>query len=243
MMSIEPARVVELRRYALHPGAREALIELFDRELVETQEAVGMHVLGQFRDLDDPDAFVWLRGFSDMPARKHALEAFYGGPVWKQHAAAANATMIDSDNVLLLRPVSSLALDTDHRPAPGSTVSPPGLLVATIYPLREPSTGEFPAFFAGEVEPALQKAGISVLATYATEHSVNTFPALPVRDEEEVFVWLTIYVDEAEHARRVAELEQSSTWSDRISPALTEHLDGQPEVLRLTPTSRSLVHG
>ena len=64
------------------PRARETLIGLFDRELVESQETVGVAVLGQFRDLDDPDAFVWLRGFADMDARRRGLEAFYGGPVW-----------------------------------------------------------------------------------------------------------------------------------------------------------------
>ena len=107
-----------------------------------------MHVLGQFRDLDDPDSFVWLRGFNDMPTRKRALEAFYDGPVWKQHAAAANATMIDVDNVLLLRPLSVFALETNgRRPAPGSTESQPRLLVATIYPLRRPTAGDLPAFF------------------------------------------------------------------------------------------------
>src|SRR6185436_19195944 len=47
-------RVVELRQYTLHPGMRDVLIDLFDREFVETQEALGMTVLGQFRDLDDP---------------------------------------------------------------------------------------------------------------------------------------------------------------------------------------------
>ena len=50
--------VVELRQYTLKPGSRDALIELFDREFVETQEALGMAVLGQFRDLDDPERFV-----------------------------------------------------------------------------------------------------------------------------------------------------------------------------------------
>ncbi len=236
-------RIVELRRYALQPGARETLIELFDRELVETQEEVGMHVLGQFRDLDDPDAFVWLRGFSDMSSRKRGLEAFYGGPVWKQHAAAANATMIDSDNVLLLRPLSGLSLDPDDRPAPGSAATASGMLVITIYPLLEPTAGEFPAFFAREVEPALQEAGIRLLATYATEHSENTFPGLPVRDDVEVFVSMTIFAHEADHSGRVSELEESPAWCDRISPALAQYLDGQPEVLRVTPTSRSLLHG
>ena len=61
--------VVELRRYTLHPGTRDTLIELFDREFVETQEVLGMQVLGTFRDLDDPDQFVWLRGFESMAVR------------------------------------------------------------------------------------------------------------------------------------------------------------------------------
>jgi len=41
-----------------------------------------MCILGQFRDLDDPDCFVWMRGFADMETRKGALESFYRGPVW-----------------------------------------------------------------------------------------------------------------------------------------------------------------
>jgi NIPSNAP len=89
--------VIELRRYALHPGARDTLIELFERELVEPQEAVGMRVLGTFRDVDDPDSFVWIRGFADMAARGAGLQAFYGGSVWAEHRDAANATMIDSE--------------------------------------------------------------------------------------------------------------------------------------------------
>src|SRR5881396_4339765 len=72
--------VVELRQYTLHPGMRDTLIELFDREFVEPQEALGMKVIGQFRDLERPDRFVWLRGFSDMPSRKQMLADFYGGP-------------------------------------------------------------------------------------------------------------------------------------------------------------------
>src|SRR4051812_11897651 len=89
--------IVELRQYTLYPGKRDVLIELFDREFVDSQEALGIKIIGQFRDLDNPNRFVWLRGFSDMPSRKRALEAFYGGSVWKAHREAANATMLDSD--------------------------------------------------------------------------------------------------------------------------------------------------
>ncbi|MGH7566210.1 MAG: NIPSNAP family protein, partial [Gemmatimonadota bacterium] len=70
--------VVELRQYTLRPGQRETLIEVFDRHLVEPQEALGMTVIGQFRDGQRPDRFVWLRGFADMESRHRALEALYG---------------------------------------------------------------------------------------------------------------------------------------------------------------------
>src|SRR2546421_11181848 len=83
--------VVELRQYTLRPGQREVLIDLFDRELVESQEAAGMAIVGQFRDLDDPDRFVWIRGFSSMPARARALASFYGGPPLEGHTAPAHA--------------------------------------------------------------------------------------------------------------------------------------------------------
>ena len=242
-MEMETCQVVELRRYALHPEGRETLIELFDREFVETQEAVGMSVLGQFRDLDDPDSFVWLRGFTDMQARKRGLELFYGGPVWKAHASAANATMVDSDNVLLLRPLSGLELDTDRRAAPGSDSIPLGLLAVTIYPLAESAAGSFPGFFARELEPALRQTGVSVLATYITEHSQNTFPALPVRDDRDVFLWMTMFDDEADHARHLAELDRSPMWRDGLAETLPQRLAGSPEVLRLQPTARSLLHG
>jgi NIPSNAP len=115
--------VVELRQYTLHPGQRDVLIDLFDREFVETQEEVGIKVIGQFRELDHPDRFVWLRGFRDMTSRAKALNDFYGGPVWKAHREAANATMIDSDNVLLLRPAlstSGFSLENLRRTPVGS---------------------------------------------------------------------------------------------------------------------------
>ena len=62
------AEVVELRQYTLVPGSRSTLIELFERELIEPQEAAGMVIGGPFIDLEDPNNFVWLRGFTSMDA-------------------------------------------------------------------------------------------------------------------------------------------------------------------------------
>src|SRR6188474_1184891 len=128
--------IIELRQYTLHTGKRDDLIELFDREFVETQEAVGIQVIGQFRNLDDPDQFVWLRGFHDMQARAQSLHAFYSGPVWKTHREAANGTMIDSDNVLLLcpaHPAAGFSFQNGSRPPRDSRAKQRGLVSATIY--------------------------------------------------------------------------------------------------------------
>ena len=53
-------RVLELRQYTLHPMQRDTLVELFDRELLESQETLGIRVVGQFRDADNADRFVWI---------------------------------------------------------------------------------------------------------------------------------------------------------------------------------------
>jgi hypothetical protein len=101
--------IVELRQYTLHPGQRDVLAGIFHEHLVDSQRAVGMEVIATGYDLDDPDRFVWLRGFPDMAARKAGLTAFYGhSEAWRTHGPAANATMIDSSDVLLLHPLTPL---------------------------------------------------------------------------------------------------------------------------------------
>lgn len=191
--------ILELRQYTLHPGQRDVLVDLFERELVESQEAVGMSIIGTFRDLDRPDRFVWVRGFSDMDTRAAALAAFYGGPVWRAHRDAANATMVDSDNVLLLRPADprpGFDLAGALRPPVGAQ-PPPSVVFATI------CYGERPGRLTDPI------------ASFETEPAENTFPALPVRTGEDVFVWFS-----------------------RSDP---DPVPSTMERLRLAPTGRSLL--
>jgi NIPSNAP len=150
--------IVEVRQYTLHPGRRDVLIDLFDREFIESQEALGIKVIGQFRDLGNPNRFVWLRGFRDMPSRAQALKDFYGGPVWKAHREAANATMMDSDNVLLLHPAtptSGFSLGSKTRPPAGSNDIQRELIVATIYYFDAPVDEGFVQFFEKTVKPVV----------------------------------------------------------------------------------------
>jgi hypothetical protein len=229
--------VWELRQYTLRPGQRERLVELFEREFVEPQEALGIGLPGQFRDLDDPDRFVWLRSFPDMESRAAALAGFYDGPVWRAHRESANATMLDSDDVLLLRPAQPFALDGLVRPAPGAW-APAGVLAATICPLPPGEAASLARRFDDEVRPALARLGAPVLAQFLTEPARNTYPRLPVREGECVFVWFAAFVDAAAQAQH-----QLATAADPAVLAWTRRLDAAPEILRLAPTPRSLLRG
>ena len=236
--------IVELRQYTLHSGKRHVLIDLFDREFIEPQEALGMKVIGQFRDLDTRNRFVWLRGFPDMESRAQALQEFYGGPIWKAHREVANATMVESDNVLLLRPASAasgFSLGNSNRRAPGSDEVSQRLIVATIYYFDAPVDAPFVAFFENTLKPALTDSGASILAYFVTEQSKNSFPALPVREGENVFVWFARFNDPATYELQVAALARSPGWRDEVSKELERRLKLAPEIVKLSPTARSLL--
>ena len=238
--------IVELRMYTLHAGRRDEMIRLFEREFVETQEAVGIQVLGQFYDLDDPNRFIWLRGFHDMPARAESLHAFYSGPIWKAHREAANATMVNSDNVLLLglpHGICGFSFKDATRPAAGSRVKQDGFVAATIYYFDAPVDSEFTSVFEGTIRPLLIEAGAAILAYFITEDSPNTYPPLPVREGEHVFVWFAGFPDQDAYKSYLARLRDSDIWKDEIETFLKKHIQGKPEVLRLTPTPRSWLTG
>ena len=233
--------VLELRQYTLHPGQRDVLIELFERAFVETQEAVGIELVGTFRDLDRPDRFVWIRGFPDMPSRAASLQAFYGGPVWQAHRGAANATMIDSDNVLLLRPSgkdSGFAKPTAPRAPAGATVRSHMRVLATIYDVAAPIDDAFRRFFDDELSPVLADARAAPIARLETEPAENTFPRLPVRTGEHVFVWLARFDDDAALRASEERLAASPQWT-ALKPKLDRMLKSPPEHLVLEPTARS----
>jgi hypothetical protein len=231
--------VLELRQYTLHPGRRDALIALFEREFVEPQEALGITIAGTFRDLDDPDRFVWLRGFPDMAARADGLGAFYGGPAWKAHREAANATMVDSDDVLLLRPLGcdqALHAALQARPPVDDAPVAGGVFTITVCPLRAPADDALVHAFDQCIHPWWVGVGGDLLACWVTEPSPNNFPRLPVREGESVIAWLTRFDDAAAQQRHAALLAASGCLA---RPEWRDLLSGEATQRRLAPTPRS----
>lgn len=236
--------VVELRQYKIVHGRRDAMIALFDRTFVESQEAVGARLVGQYRDLDDPDRFTWIRQFESMASRGEALNHFYFGPVWRAHRAAANPMLEDNDNVLLLRPAeagSGFAEPQGVRAPVDAPAPAAGLVVATIHYLwKDPAEG-FAAFFRDRLAPAYAAAGLPVLASFVTETQPNNFPQLPVRQNEKIFVWFTRVADQAAYDRARSSLMRGPAWRRALGPRLDDYEERPAQVLRLAPTSRSLL--
>ena len=224
--------VVELRQYTLVPGRRDELIDLFEAEFVEPQEASGIRIIGTFRDLGDAQKFVWMRSFPDMVARAKSLADFYGGPAWRCHREAANATMLDSDNVLLLRPAwerGEPEIDVRER----SGVDDPGVVQVGIASFAGPIAEPDLAYFRDEVAPRVQASG-TLFACLVTEPATNTFPALPVREGEHVLVWCAGFSSHRHVTAARVELDPiTSVWpgSDAV------------EMLALAPTRRSPLRG
>lgn len=236
-----PHTIVELRQYTLHPDQRDTLIDVFDDHFVEGQEAEGIRVIGQYRDLDDPDRFVWLRSFTDMETRKAALTRFYTGPIWKAHGRLAAGTMVDSDNVLLLRPLrpeTIFAASAMKLPAPGTRGPGNGLLLANIVYVEKNGAVEFGEFFEKELRTPWEQAGASVIAQMVSEHSPNTYSALPVRERENVFVWFSLYADQAALEQHQRALTQSMQWRKAVGKLSSWTYHGI-ETLHLQPTARS----
>ena len=224
----------ELRQYAMKPGRRDELITLFERAFVETQEAAGIRLIGLFRDLDQPDRFVWMRGYPDQAARRPALNAFYNSDHWFAHRAATNATMTCSDDVLLLRPLSSAlapdvaaAVPTGERPGIGVVM----LGVHRLNGPHDPLAETFRTTLAG----ALAEAGVPVGTAGITDPTPNSFPRHPVREGEWVLVWLSRQPDE-----RAADAALARARTDpRLAPLFATTL----QLLRLRPTARSRLQG
>jgi hypothetical protein len=237
--------VVELRQYTLHPGRRETFLELFESTFADPLDATGMTLIGQFRDLDRPERFVWMRGFRDMPSRAKELAAFYDSDLWHAHRNEANASIDDSDNVLLLEPASPTFRfkDIPPRPAAGDAAVRVGLVVATLYYTKADGLSAFGAIFDRSLRGRAEAAGARTVAAYLTSTRENNFPRLPVRVGEHIFVWVAKFASPGAYVAYQGKLTADKQWSGALWPTAREYLIRDPEVLRLTPTPRSRLRG
>jgi NIPSNAP len=228
--------VIELRRYTIKPGQREHFAQYFDTYFPEAFQQLGALAVGQFFERDKKDQFLWLRAFHDMDERAKANSSFYYGPVWKEHRSTLNALIDDSDNVLLLRPVTAERPIT-VLPAVDPVAEPDGargIAVAMIYPVQKGRAEQF----ARDAEPTFAQfraAGVRETGLLCSLDAANNFPQLPIRTDGAFVVWLGIMPDEDALTRTFLPLDESS----RQRLAQSHLLNGPVERVVVTPTKRS----
>ena len=190
-------QVIEFRRYTIKAGEREHFARYFESYFPEAIQQVGAIAFGQFFERADASRFTWIRGFHDMDGRATANGALYGGPLWKEHRDTMNHLMLDSDNVLLLRPLSPErgipvlpAVDPVYEPKGAQ-----GVIVAQIFAVK-PNGIEA---FARQAETAFNEyrsAGAREAGVLVTLDVPNNFPKLPFRTDGPFLVWLGVLKDD-----------------------------------------------
>jgi hypothetical protein len=229
-------QVIELRRYTIKKGEREHFAQYFDTYFPEVLEQLGTIIFGEFFERKNPSAFTWIRGFHSMDDRAIANAVFYYGPVWKEHKSTMNNLLIDSDNVLLLRPLT---------PERGLIILPAvdpitevndarGIAVAQIFAVQANSVEEF-AKEAEATFASYRAAGVREAGVLVTLDVPNNYPQLPIRTDGPYLVWLGILKDNQMLKNEFTPL------AERSLPALsaTGLIRGTPELVVLDPTHRS----
>lgn len=188
--------VIELRRYTIVPGGRQQFGRYFDTYFPEAFQQAGAVALGQFHERERPDGYTWIRGFRNWAARAVANQAFYDGPVWQEHRQAVNRYIVDSGNVLLLRPLYPDS-DLPALRAVDPVAEPLGACGVVVAQLLRPAAGRLDACalaaessFAGYRGHGVTEAGILVSITEA-----NNFPRHPVREDGPWLVWIGVLRD------------------------------------------------
>jgi NIPSNAP len=228
-------QVVEFRRYTIRDGEREHFARYFESYFPEAFQQLGAVAVGQFLERGNDSRFTWLRAFHNMDDRAKVNALFYYGPLWKEHAATLNSLMTDSDNVLLLRPLSRergiiiLPAVDPVKEKKGAQ----GIAIAQIFAVKEGNVDAF-AQQAESTFVRYREAGAREAAVLVTLDAPNNFPQLPVRTDGPYLVWLGIVENESSLKSFTHLLE-----SAQQSLSGTDLLKAAPEIVVLDPTKRS----
>ena len=228
-------QVVEFRRYTIRDGEREHFAQYFESFFPEAFQQLGAIAIGQFLERGKNSRFTWLRAFHTMDERAKVNALFYFGPLWKEHAATLNSLMTDSDNVLLLRPLSRernitvLPAVDPVKEEKGAQ----GIAIAQIFALKAGCVDAF-AQQAESTFGRYREAGAREAAVLVTLDAPNNFPQLPVRTDGPYLVWLGIVENESSLKSFTRLLESAQQPLSR-----TDLLRAAPEIVVLDPTKRS----
>jgi len=224
--SNQKIKVLELRNYLLKPNMADEFSSYFNKHFVNPMTELGGYTLGQFKIAGINDRFVWLRGFTDMSKRVKFLNDFYiKSPAWNEFGPGANAMMINSDNVYLLRPLNNGKNVTEQIEAISSNVlqTDNGITVIDFY-ICNSTIHKAIDLFNTSYLPFLKTLNIENISLWISEMSENDFPRLPVFQDKNLLVTITGYKDEKEYQAKQKEIKaMPAGLKDSMLEIITTH--------------------
>jgi hypothetical protein len=230
----QPIKILELRNYVIKPGQRDKFISYFESNFIDSQNAIGGYILGQFRVKDADDNFFWIRGFNDMASRSRYLPEFYRGAFWKQRRDYVNEMLINNDNVYLLKPLS-LSEDLPDAAINSNEFAKKKAMVVIDYYVANTRLKELIQFFKSKYLAFLKSNDIST-TSWVSELAENDFPGLPVFQDKNLLVTITPFKDEAEYQLKLKQINADS--NQKILTELKEIVTTRTTVI-LYPTKKS----
>ena len=190
-------QVLELRNYLLKPGQRDYFIDSFEIKIMDTLNARGNYVLGQYRVKNAPDNFFWIRGFNDMTSRLEAMKGFYSSEYWKQHVSIPIKYVAGYTNVYLLKPlnISNKKVDSTAGFDADWFGKQKGLAVVDFYVANE-MRNQLIDFVATSYDSVMHASGVKDVAYWLSETTPNDYPDLPVFQDKNLLVAISFFKDE-----------------------------------------------
>ena len=237
--------VVESFRYVVPPGEEKTLTRLFNDETALLGDSGFVDDIALLRDVDRPNTYVWLRGFT----ADDAVRRFYYTPIWSSHREMLDRAGIRIDSAYSLRPgLYTTGFTLGDRLTQQKADESAGIVVATIYTF-DWSHYDGPSW-APSLVPVMAAAGGRPLALFETNGWALEPPAangaraagVPNRAPPTgsrmvaLFTWLP---DVAAYERYAAALDRDPQYRDVIGPILEKNGVAPIAVWRLQPLAGS----
>ena len=103
--------IVEVRSYRIKAGQREEFIDFFEKRSIPALQSHGMKIIGPLVDLENPNKFVFLRGFPTLEDFHRMKDEFYGGDLWKNELEQIAMPMLESYDVTLCETTAGFVMD------------------------------------------------------------------------------------------------------------------------------------
>ena len=105
-------KFVEVRSYALKPGAREAFDRIASQQAIPMLRCWEVDVVAHGPSPHDDDSYYLIRAYASLADRQQSQDAFYGSQEWKDGPRVAILGLIENFTsiVLELEPATVEAL-------------------------------------------------------------------------------------------------------------------------------------